>query len=150
MKGTCSRYAEYIRFYADLIDTNLERRERKCKDCPHIEKKNNVIIVGGDCRFHVLKELSGIVSYSSLLVVPDLNLIKYSMMEVIEQGLDLVDRYVPSMANGDMRSIHVFKRSRERKWTMSLPLLIVCLTSIACVKHYDKMVSVTYDGKKAS
>lgn len=122
MKGTCSRYTNYMRFYADLIDDNDARRKRKCPNCPLISKKNNVIFVAGDCRFHLLKELAKIISYSSVLIVPDLNLIKYSMNEVIENGLDLVDVYQPSMQPGDYKSIHVFKRSVEKNWNIPLPL----------------------------
>ena len=28
--GTCARYANYLSFYAGLIDENAERRKRKC------------------------------------------------------------------------------------------------------------------------
>lgn len=121
-KGSCARYAEYIRFYADAIDENSERRGRKCPGCPVFSKKENRIVVDGECRFHVLRELSNIVSFSSLIIVPDLNLQKYAGLEVIEEGLDLVDAYAPSRTPGDYRSIHVFRRSRSKKWTYSLPL----------------------------
>lgn len=140
MKGTCSRYSEYLRFYADLIDSDSERRERKCKNCPTINKKKNVIFIDGDCRYHLLKELSTIVSYSSVLIVPDLNLIKYSMHEIVERGLDLVDEYEPLMNDDDFRSIHVFKRAYKKEWTISLPLwfcLLLKWFGIRCVYYWD-------------
>ena len=120
-RGSCERYAEYIRFYADAIDENAERRRRKCPGCPAFSKKENRIVVDGECRFHVLRELSEIASFSSLIIVPDLNLQKYEGMEVIEEGLELVDVYAPSRTEGDFRSIHVFRRSRSKKWTQPLP-----------------------------
>lgn len=120
-RGSCERYAEYIRFYADAIDENAERRRRKCPGCPAFSKKDNRIVVDGECRFHVLRELSEIASFSSLIIVPDLNLQKYEGMEVIEEGLELVDVYTPSRTEGDFRSIHVFRRSRSKKWTQPLP-----------------------------
>ena len=78
-------------------------------------------MVDGECRFHVLRELSEIASFSSLIIVPDLNLQKYEGMEVIEEGLELVDVYAPSRTEGDFRSIHVFRRSRSKKCTQPLP-----------------------------
>lgn len=120
-RGSCARYAEYIRFYADAIDENAERRRRKCPGCPAFSKKENRIVVDGECRFHVLRELSEIASFSSLIIVPDLNLQKYAGMEVIEEGLELVDELVPDRTQGDFRSIHVFRRSRTKKWTQPLP-----------------------------
>ena len=121
-RGTCSRYDHYLRFYSDLIDSNSERRARKCENCPEINKKNNVIFVNGDCKFHLIRHLSNTISYSSVLIVPNLNLMKYSKFDIIEQGMDLVDEYKPSMKEGDFLSIHVFKRSREKDWTIELPL----------------------------
>ena len=126
MRGTCSRYAEYMRFYADVIDSKTERRERKCPGCPGIDKKNNVIIIDGDCRFHLLRELSEIISYSSYIVVPDFNLMKYAHHEVIEKELELVEVYQPSMKDGDYRSIHVYKRVYGKSWSVPLPELLVC------------------------
>ena len=120
-RGSCARYAEYTRFYADAIDENAERRRRKCPGCPAFSKKENRIVVDGECRFHVLRELSEIASFSSLIIVPDLNLQKYAGMEVIEEGLELVDELVPDRTQGDFRSIHVFRRSRTKKWTQPLP-----------------------------
>lgn len=125
-RGTCSRYSEYLRFYADAIDENETRRNRKCNGCPPFSKKNNRIVVDGDCRFHVLRELSGIVSFSSFIIVPDLNLQKYTGVEEIEQGLDLVDYYEPSMKDGDFRSVHVYQRSLAKSWILPLPICYLC------------------------
>ena len=121
IKGTCLRYTDYMRFYADLIDPDEERRKRKCEDCPGINKQQNVIIVDGDCRFHLLRDLSEMISYSSFIIVPDLNLIKYANYEFLEKELELVESYTPSMTNGDTKSIHVFKRIFGKKWEQELP-----------------------------
>ena len=120
--GTCARYANYLSFYAGLIDENPERRKRKCPGCPPFSKKNNVIVVDGDCRFHLLRTLSSLVSFSSVVVVPDLQLQKYEGFEVVQAAMELVDVYVPSMEGDDVRSLHVFRRSHEKAWSAYLPL----------------------------
>lgn len=125
--GTCARYANYLSFYAGLIDENAERRQRKCPACPPFSKKNNVIVVDGDCRFHLLRQLASVVSFSSVVVVPDLLLQKYEGFEVVEEALELVDVYTPSMEGADVRSLHVFRRSHEKTWNIRLPLWGVCL-----------------------
>ncbi|KAK8829554.1 hypothetical protein WA556_005472 [Blastocystis sp. ATCC 50177/Nand II] len=116
--GTCARYANYLSFYAGLIDENAERRKRKCPACPPFSKKNNVIVVDGDCRFHLLRQLASVVSFSSVVVVPDLLLQKYEGFEVVEEALELVDVYTPSMEGADVRSLHVFRRSHEKTWSI--------------------------------
>lgn len=127
--GTCARYGDYMNFYSGLIDEDATRRKRKCPNCPDFDKKNNVLVVDGDCRFHLLRQLSSLVSFSSVLVVPDLLLQKYEGFDALTDALDLVDVYYPSMEGDDIRSIHVFKRVYEKKWVLDLPLLLPCLTS---------------------
>ena len=122
LRGSCKRYQDYISFYSALIDENKERKQWKCKDCVDISKQNNTIIVQGNCRYHVLRTLSQVVSFSSLIIVPDLNLIKYDDGEILKQGLDIVDVYRPTFENGDFRTIHVLKRAFGKHWEADLPL----------------------------
>ena len=59
--GTGARYGDYMNFYSGLIDEDATRRKRKCPNCPDFDKKNNVLVVDGDCRFHLLRQLSSLV-----------------------------------------------------------------------------------------
>lgn len=122
LRGSCARYEDYIKFYSTLIDENKERKQRKCSDCIDISKRNNTIIVQGNCRYHVLRALSEVVSFSSLILVPDLNLIKYEEGDLLHHGLEVVDVYKPTYQGEDFRTIHVLRRSFGKKWNVELPL----------------------------